>query len=154
MNHLRHWQHAQPSAAEAQLQGQVNVLATTPGAQAAAAGAAVVRLPFNVGIGAAAQTGFVYALERGYEYIAQVDGDGQHEPAELSKLIEAMRANPGVDMVCGSRFLTDDHRYPAPVSRRTGIHLFAFALSAIIDQRVTDPTSGLKTALLHVPWVR
>ena len=47
-------------------------------------------------------------------------------------------------MVCGSRFLSEDHGYPAPVSRRTGIHLFAFLLSRIVGQRVTDPTSGFR----------
>jgi len=49
-----------------------------------------------------------------------------------------------VDMVCGSRFLKEDLRYPAPISRRTGIHLFAFLLSRIVGQRVTDPTSGFR----------
>ena len=47
-------------------------------------------------------------------------------------------------MVCGSRFLTPEQRYPAPISRRTGIHLFAFTLSKILRQRVTDPTSGFR----------
>jgi glycosyltransferase involved in cell wall biosynthesis len=112
--------------------------------QAREAGAAVVRLPFNLGIGGAVQTGFVYALERGYDYMAQVDGDGQHEPGELGRLIEAMNGDPTLDMVCGSRFLTPDSDYPAPISRRTGIHLFAFTLSKILRQRVTDPTSGFR----------
>jgi len=112
--------------------------------RAEAAGAAVVRLPFNLGIGGAVQTGFVYALERGYDYMVQVDGDGQHDPAELDKLVAAIRADPTLDMVCGSRFLTDDNRYPAPISRRTGIHLFAFALNLILDQPVSDPTSGFR----------
>ena len=49
-----------------------------------------------------------------------------------------------VDVVCGSRFLTDDHRYPAPISRRTGIHIFAFLLSRIVGTRVSDPTSGFR----------
>jgi glycosyltransferase involved in cell wall biosynthesis len=111
---------------------------------ARAAGARVLRLPFNLGIGGAVQAGFVYALERGYDYAAQVDGDGQHDPAELAKLVETMLTDPSVDMVCGSRFLTDDHRYPAPVSRRAGIHLFAFALTRILGQRITDPTSGFR----------
>ena len=108
------------------------------------AGASVLRLPFNLGIGGAVQTGFVYALERGYEFMAQVDGDGQHEPAELRHLIEAMRADSGVDMVCGSRFLDRNSGYSAPIGRRTGIHWFAFALGKIIGQRVTDPTSGFR----------
>jgi glycosyltransferase involved in cell wall biosynthesis len=112
--------------------------------RARAAGAAVVTLPFNLGIGGAVQTGFVYALKRGYNYMAQVDGDGQHEPDELRKLRAAMRADPSLDVVCGSRFVTDDSDYPAPISRRTGIHVFAFVLSKILGQRVTDPTSGFR----------
>jgi glycosyltransferase involved in cell wall biosynthesis len=111
---------------------------------AAAAGAAVVRLPFNLGIGGAVQAGFLYAREHDYDYMAQVDGDGQHDAAEVAKLVDAINADDGVDMVCGSRFLTDDHRYPAPVGRRTGIHLFAFALTRILGQRITDPTSGFR----------
>jgi glycosyltransferase involved in cell wall biosynthesis len=108
------------------------------------AGASVVRLPFNLGIGGAVQAGFTCALERGYDYMAQVDGDGQHLPSELRRLIEAMEGNPGLDLVCGSRFLTNDYRYPAPFSRRTGIHVFAFLLSRIVGQRVSDPTSGFR----------
>jgi glycosyltransferase involved in cell wall biosynthesis len=107
-------------------------------------GARVLRLPFNVGIGGAVQAGFVFALEHRYDFVAQVDGDGQHEPKELSKLVEAMVDSPGIDMVCGSRFLTDDYHYPAPVSRRTGIHLFATLLSGVVRGRVSDPTSGFR----------
>jgi hypothetical protein len=73
----------------------------------------------------------------------QVDADGQHDPSEIARLEDAMRRER-VDMVCGSRFLTDDHKYPAPISRRTGIHLFAFLLSRFIGQRVSDPTSGFR----------
>ena len=112
--------------------------------RASEAGATVLRLPFNLGIGGAVQTGFVYALEHGYDYVAQVDGDGQHEPGDLHKLIAAMQSDPTPDMVCGSRFLTADSDYPAPISRRTGIHLFAFILSKILRRRVTDPTSGFR----------
>ena len=54
-----------------------------------------------------------------------------------------MREDPTLDIVCGSRFLTDSG-YPAPVSRRTGIHIFAFVLSRIVGQRVSDPTSGFR----------
>jgi glycosyltransferase involved in cell wall biosynthesis len=107
------------------------------------AGACVLRLPFNLGIGGAVQAGFRFALENGYDFAVQVDGDGQHDPAEIDKLEDTMRDRE-VDMVCGSRFLTDDYQYPAPVSRRTGIHLFAFLLSRIVGQRVSDPTSGFR----------
>jgi glycosyltransferase involved in cell wall biosynthesis len=107
------------------------------------AGARVVRLPFNLGIGGCVQSGFQYALENGYDCAVQVDGDGQHDAAEIRRLERAMR-HEQVDMVCGSRFLTEELTYPAPVSRRTGIHLFAFLLSRIVGQRVTDPTSGFR----------
>ncbi len=108
------------------------------------AGARVVRHPFNLGIGGAVQSGFAFALENGYDRVVQVDADGQHDAREVYRLLEAHAAHPGVDMVCGSRFLSADHRYPAPVSRRTGIHLFAFLLSRIVGQRVSDPTSGFR----------
>ena len=107
------------------------------------AGARVLRHPFNLGIGGAVQTGFVYALENGYDYMVQVDGDGQHEASQIGSLLEEMGRDPSLDMVCGSRFLTDSG-YPAPVSRRTGIHIFAFILSQIVGQRVSDPTAGFR----------
>jgi glycosyltransferase involved in cell wall biosynthesis len=107
------------------------------------AGARVLSHPFNLGIGGAVQTGFTYAQQQGYDYLVQVDGDLQHDPAEIGRLEHAM-AEHDVDMVCGSRFLDDDHKYPAPVSRRTGIHLFAFMLSRIVGGRVSDPTSGFR----------
>jgi hypothetical protein len=113
-------------------------------ARAAAAGAEVVRLPFNLGIGGAVQTGFQYALDHGYDYMAQVDGDGQHEPGELIALLDRISADPGLDMVCGSRFISQESEYLAPISRRTGIHVFSFLLSKIVGQRITDPTSGFR----------
>ncbi len=113
-------------------------------AVARAAGARVVCLPFNLGIGGAVQTGFRHALDHGYELMVQVDGDGQHDPGEIPRLLEARAADPSIDMVCGSRFISEDYRYPAPISRRTGIHVFAFILSRIVGQRVSDPTSGFR----------
>jgi len=107
------------------------------------AGAQVVNLPFNVGIGGAVQTGFLYACERDYDYVVQVDADGQHDPTEIATLRAAMDADRTLDMVCGSRFLAK-RDYRAPLSRRTGIQIFAAILSAIIRRRVTDPTSGFR----------
>jgi glycosyltransferase involved in cell wall biosynthesis len=112
-------------------------------ALASAAGADVLELPFNLGIGGAVQAGFVYARDNGYRYMTQVDGDGQHEPQDVSTLLDAMAADPSLDVVCGSRFLVPGEYLP-PVSRRTGIHLFAFLLSRIVGQPVTDPTSGFR----------
>jgi glycosyltransferase involved in cell wall biosynthesis len=107
-------------------------------------GARVLRHPFNLGIGGAVQSGFKFALERGYDYMVQVDGDGQHCATEISTLVAAMEADPTLDVVCGSRFLTREREYPAPISRRTGIHLFAFIVSLIVGQRVSDPTAGFR----------
>jgi glycosyltransferase involved in cell wall biosynthesis len=87
-------------------------------ASAAAAGAAVVRLPFNLGIGAAVQTGFRYALEHGYEVAVRLDGDGQHDPAELPKLLEPL-ARGEADVVTGSRFRELDGGYRPPIARRS-----------------------------------
>lgn len=112
------------------------------------AGARVIQLPFNLGIGGAVQTGFTMANEHGYDYMAQVDGDGQHDPAELPRMVAALREG-GADLVCGSRFLNADLKYPAPISRRAGIHLFAFLLSRLVDGRVTDPTSGFRLYNRH-----
>jgi glycosyltransferase involved in cell wall biosynthesis len=110
---------------------------------AEAAGARVLRLPFNLGIGGAVQAGFKYADEHGYDYMVQVDGDGQHDPGEIPTLFEAMQGPDRADMICGTRFATQTG-YIAPISRRTGIHLFAFLLSRLLHQPVTDPTSGFR----------
>jgi len=107
------------------------------------AGAEVLRLPFNLGIGGAVQAGFTYAREHGYHYMVQVDGDGQHDPGEIARLRAAMAQDPAVDMICGSRFATDTG-YISPISRRTGIHIFAFLLSRLVGQPITDPTSGFR----------
>jgi hypothetical protein len=107
-------------------------------------GIRVLQLPFNLGIGGAVQAGFVFARDQGYDFVAQVDGDGQHDPGELHKLQAAMGEQGRSDVVCGSRFLTTDYRYPAPISRRTGIHLFATLLSRMVDGRISDPTSGFR----------
>ena len=110
---------------------------------AAAEGATVVTAPFNLGIGGAVQTGFLYAMRHDYDYMVQVDGDAQHDPGEITKLFAPMEKDPSLDMVCGSRFLVNGD-YPAPISRRTGIHIFAFILSRIVGQKVSDPTSGFR----------
>jgi glycosyltransferase involved in cell wall biosynthesis len=111
--------------------------------EATAAGARVVRHPFNLGIGGAVQSGFRFAMENGYDYMIQVDGDGQHDPCEIDKLVERMEADPTLDVACGSRFV-EDLQYVGPVSRRAGIHVFAFILSRFVRQKVTDPTSGFR----------
>ena len=117
-------------------------------AVAAAHGAAVVRLPFNLGIGGAVQTGFKYALANGYQFAVRLDGDGQHDPAELGKLLRPVRDGEA-DIVTGSRFLRGDGDYRPPFSRRIGITWFAKVVSLLTRQRVTDTTSGFQ-ALNHL----
>lgn len=112
-------------------------------AAAARAGADVVRLPFNLGIGAAVQTGFRFALEHGYDTAVRLDGDGQHDPTELPKLFAALEQG-GVDVVTGSRFLDGDGDYRPPLARRIGITWFARLVSLLTRQKVTDTTSGFQ----------
>ncbi|HET9242305.1 MAG TPA: glycosyltransferase family 2 protein [Gaiella sp.] len=112
-------------------------------AAAAAAGAAVVRLPFNLGIGAAVQTGFRYALEQGYDVAVRLDGDGQHDPAELPKLLAPLERGEA-DVVTGSRFREEEDGYRPPLARRLGITWFARLVSLLSRQRVTDTTSGFQ----------
>lgn len=109
---------------------------------AAGRGAHVVRLPFNLGIGCAVQTGFRYAFEQGFELAVRVDGDGQHDPAQLPELLGPILAGEA-DIVVGSRFAAAGG-YRSTRPRRLGIGILARAVSALVRQRVTDPTSGFQ----------
>lgn len=110
-------------------------------AVAEAHGATVLRLPFNVGIGGAVQTGFKYAVEQDYDLAVRLDGDGQHDPTELPKLIEPIERGEA-DLVIGSRFVDEGGSYRPPFARRVGIRVFARLVSLLGGQRVTDTTSG------------
>jgi hypothetical protein len=101
-----------------------------------------LRLPFNLGIGGAMQTGYRFALEHGYDLTVQIDGDGQHDPRELPKILEPV-LDGRADLVVGSRFGSDGEFRSSPV-RRIGIRLFAGVVSAVVGQRVTDTTSGFR----------
>ncbi|MGN6586326.1 MAG: glycosyltransferase family 2 protein [Solirubrobacterales bacterium] len=115
------------------------------GEVAAAAGAKVLRMPYNLGIGGGMQAGYVYAKENGYEVAVQVDGDGQHDPRQIKDLLRCLEANPGLNMVTGSRFLDPDGGgFRSSAARRVGIRIFARVLSTITGQKVTDPTSGFR----------
>ena len=109
---------------------------------AAAHGAHVVRLPFNLGIGGAVQTGFRYAHENGYELVVRCDGDGQHDPSQLPNVLAPVLAGEA-DIAVGSRFV-EGAGYRSSATRRVGIRLLAWIVSAIARQRVTDTTSGFQ----------
>jgi glycosyltransferase involved in cell wall biosynthesis len=114
-------------------------------ALAQAAGALTLRHPINLGIGGAVQSGYQFALNNGYEMAVQIDGDGQHPPTELRKLVARLEADPPVDLVYGSRFLGEGD-YDQSLSRRAGILVFSAVLSVITRKKVTDPTSGFRLA--------
>jgi glycosyltransferase involved in cell wall biosynthesis len=109
---------------------------------ARAKGARVLRLPFNLGIGGAVQTGFRFAFEHGYDLAVRVDGDGQHDPAQLARIIEPVLRDEA-DIVVGSRF-AGESGYRSTRSRRLGIRILASVVSRIVGQRVTDTTSGFQ----------
>lgn len=109
---------------------------------ASQAGARVLKLPYNLGIGGAMQTGYQYALEQGFEIAVQVDGDGQHDPREIPILFRPILEGRA-DMVVGTRF-TGEQLYKAPFVRRVGMRIFARAVSLIVGQRLTDTTSGFR----------
>lgn len=105
-------------------------------------GAILVSLPYNLGIGSAMQTGFMYAHDFHYDVAVQVDGDGQHDPSEIQALVDALQETEA-DVVVGSRYL-EDRGYITPWQRRIGIVMLASLISVIVRQRITDPTSGFR----------
>jgi glycosyltransferase involved in cell wall biosynthesis len=111
------------------------------------AGARVVQLPYNLGIGGAMQTGYQYARDHGFDLAVQIDGDGQHDPSEVPALIGPI-LDGDADMVVGSRF-TDDPRYRGTFPRRIGIRVFAGLVSLIVRRRLTDTTSGFRAVNRH-----
>jgi glycosyltransferase involved in cell wall biosynthesis len=118
-------------------------------ARAREAGALVATLPFNQGLGAALQTGYLYALREGYECCAHLDADGQHPPAEVARLLEEVYADRA-DLVIGSRYRDPDTAesddYKPTLSRRIGTSVFRFFLTLATRQRFTDTTSGMRAA--------
>jgi glycosyltransferase involved in cell wall biosynthesis len=109
---------------------------------AGAAGATVLRLPYNLGIGAAVQTGLQYANENDFDLAVQIDGDGQHDARELEQLLAPIVSGEA-DIAVGTRF-AGARFYRPSVARRLGIALFAGLVSLIVRQRVTDTTSGFR----------
>ncbi|MCJ7496320.1 MAG: glycosyltransferase family 2 protein [Deltaproteobacteria bacterium] len=108
--------------------------------KALAAGAKVLSHPFNMGYGVALQTGYKYARQYGFDYVLQMDGDGQHDPRYLQGLLKEVQEG-GVDVAIGSRFLGEGE-YQVPLLRRVGMRLFGFIASRLSGQKITDPTSG------------
>lgn len=108
----------------------------------AAEKALVITLPFNVGVGAAMQTGFKYAKRNGYDIVVRFDGDGQHKAEEIRKILKPILEKEN-DLVIGSRFLGKQN-YPIELSRRIGQKIISFFTSFIADQKISDATSGFR----------
>jgi glycosyltransferase involved in cell wall biosynthesis len=106
------------------------------------AGARLISLPCNLGIGGAVQTGFCVARDEGYDVAVQVDGDGQHPPSQVHIIVNALLQS-GSDITIGSRFL-GNAGYRSTGVRRLGIRFFSGWLSLICGMRITDATSGFR----------
>jgi glycosyltransferase involved in cell wall biosynthesis len=112
------------------------------GQVALAGGARVIELPFNLGIGGAEQTGFLYAARNGYDVVIRLDGDGQHPPEEVETLICALDAT-GADVVIGSRYLRS-RSFRSSWLRQIGIRWLALLITWLTRHRITDSTSGFR----------
>lgn len=102
----------------------------------------VLDLTINLGIGGAVQTGLLYAWKHGYDYVIQVDGDGQHPAEEIIKLINFMENNNS-DVVIGSRFITKTG-FQSTILRRIGITYFSILIRFLTTYKITDCTSGFR----------
>ena len=109
---------------------------------AVATGATVISLPFNVGVGGAMRTAFLYAKREGYTALVQVDADGQHDPADLDRLIAGLAT---ADIVVGTRFHPDS-TYHVGGPRRWAMVLLSKTLSGMNRTAISDPTSGFRSA--------
>jgi len=116
--------------------------------EAEQAGAQVLSLPVNLGYGGALQTGYLYASEHHYDFVVQLDGDGQHDPAFALDLLTPVMADEA-DIVMGSRFLGKSG-YRVPYVRRIGQKIFGFIAGLFTGSQVTDPTTGYQALSVKV----
>lgn len=105
-------------------------------------GIRVLAHPINLGPGAATQTGYKYALNYSYDFVIQLDADGQHEPGYINDLLSVLQSD-SADMVIGSRFLGTQGYRPSWI-RRVGMKILAVIISLVIGQRITDSSSGFR----------
>ena len=105
-------------------------------------GVLILEHPYNMGIGATMQTGFIYALRNGYDIAIQIDGDGQHNPEFLPSLIKPLLTGQA-NLVIGSRYLSGGG-FKSTFLRKLGIKIFTWLVLIFTRKRVTDPTSGFR----------
>jgi glycosyltransferase involved in cell wall biosynthesis len=104
-------------------------------------GTMVISHPFNLGYGAALQTGFRFGVKNGYDFILTMDADGQHTPSSAEKMVTAMKDN-NADVVIGSRFI--EGNYKLGTAKKIGISLFSWIAKTYTGINITDPTSGFQ----------
>jgi len=105
-------------------------------------GVIILKVPHSLGIGGGVETGFSFADLRGYGIVVRVDGDGQHSPNQIPRLMQPI-LNGEADVSIGSRYIGAGD-YKASLSRTLSIKLFSLIISAIIRQKITDATSGFQ----------
>lgn len=105
-------------------------------------GVKIISLSYNFGYGVALQTGFIYAKQKGYDMVIQMDADGQHDPSYIQVMLDEFQKSD-VDVVIGSRFLKYNN-YKTTLLKKMGMTFFGLLTSLIIKQRVTDATSGFQ----------
>ena len=104
------------------------------------AGAEILSLPHHLGLGGCVQAGYKLAYQLGFEYVIRVDGDGQHDPADIPRILERLRSSR-CEMVIGSRFVNGEAAHNG-LARSLGIRFFRMVLRPILGKPVHDPTSG------------
>ena len=104
--------------------------------------ATILDLPINLGIGGAVQSGLLYAMKNNFDLAVQMDGDGQHPPAELFKLLRCYESS-GANVVIGSRFITKEG-FQSSFTRRLGISYFYFLNKVFTRRNIYDSTSGFR----------
>jgi len=107
------------------------------------AGATVISLPFNVGVGGALRVAFRFALENNFTHLMQIDADGQHVPSEATRLLSSSTEN---SIVIGSRFFTKQNKYRTGLARKIAMVSLAGIVSLICRIKLTDVTSGFRIA--------
>ncbi|MBI5099761.1 MAG: glycosyltransferase family 2 protein [Nitrospirae bacterium] len=134
-------------SAISKVNGSIDILVVNDGSKdktadiAGEMGAMVISHTYNLGYGAALQTGFRFAVIRGYEYVVTMDADGQHDPASIPELFKHL-STTGADVIIGSRFSGGIYRMG--FIRRIGAWIFAGVARAYTGYRFTDPTSGFQ----------
>lgn len=109
---------------------------------AAEAGATVLNLPFNLGVGGAMRAGFKYAKRLGYRRVIQVDADGQHDPRNIAEVLAGLEH---ADISIGARF-ADKGEYKVSGPRKWAMQFLARVISGLANTRLTDVTSGFRAA--------